>query len=213
MLKKILIAAAIVVVGLVAVIATRPSTFAIERSTTIDAPSGVIYGYLEDFHRWPEWSPWDKLDPSQKRNYEGEKAGKGAIYSWSGNDQVGEGRMTITEASPKERVALVLEFLKPWKATNDVTFVLAESKEGTKLTWRMEGTNDFMGKAFSLVMDMDSMVGKDFENGLASLKTLGEAEAKKLVEEQAAREAAEKEAAEKAAAEAVQDAGSKEAAR
>lgn len=199
MFKKILIALAIVVVAFVVVVLVQPSSFRVERSTDVAAPADIVFGYVEDFHRWTDWSPWDKLDPAQTRTYEGAESGKGAIFAWSGNDKVGEGRMTIVDARPHEKVTVNLEFLKPWKSTNEVTFLLAPAGDGTKVTWRMDGEYDFVGKAMSLFMDMDSMIGKDFEMGLASLEGLAEDAARKRAEEEEALRAA------AAAAEAADD--------
>ncbi|HEY0840742.1 MAG TPA: SRPBCC family protein, partial [Vulgatibacter sp.] len=184
------LALAVVVVAFVAVVLAQPSTFQVERSAEMKAPADIVFGYVEDLHRWSDWSPWDKLDPAQKKTYEGAEKGKGAIFAWSGNDQVGEGRMTITDARANEAVDVKLEFLKPWKSTNDVTFRLAASGDATKVTWRMEGEADFLGKAMSLFMDMDAMVGKDFEAGLATLKGIAEDAARKRAEEEEALRAA-----------------------
>jgi len=113
---------------------------------------------------------------------------------------VGEGRMTIEESKANELVRIKLEFIKPWQATNSTTFTFSPVAEGTSVTWKMEGQNDFMGKAFSLFMDMDGMIGKDFEKGLATIKTLTETEAKNRLERQALLKAkAEAEAAARAA--------------
>jgi hypothetical protein len=205
MLKKILIGLVVAIAVLAGVIATRPSSFSVERSTTIQAPPELAFARVNDFHRWSEWSPWDKLDPSMKRTFEGAASGLDAIYRWTGNDQVGEGRMTIEESKPSERVRIKLEFMKPFPSINTTTFTFQPSGQGTQVTWKMEGKYDFMGKAASMFMNMDKVVGGDFEKGLTAMKTGAEAEAKKLAEEKAAAEkaAAEKAAAEAAAAQAV----------
>lgn len=169
--KKIGIGLLVLFIGLLAFIATRPDTFRLERSAEISAPPEVVYGLINDFHHWGEWSPWDKLDPNLKRTFEGPAEGPGAVYSWVGNDDVGEGRMTIEDSAPSERVAIKLEFIKPFAATNQTVFTLVPAAGGTRVTWSMEGKNNFMSKAFSVFVDMDSMVGKDFEKGLASLDT------------------------------------------
>jgi hypothetical protein len=203
MLKKILLGLVVVLVALCGFIATRPSTFVVQRTATLKASPDLAFAAVNDFHRWGEWSPWDKLDPQQKRTFEGAASGSGASYSWSGNDQVGEGRMTIEESKANELVRIKLEFLKPWKATNTTFFLFTPAAEGVSVTWKMEGQNDFMGKAFSLFMDMDTMVGKDFEAGLATLGKVAEAETQKRAEAEAAKLAAEKAAAEAAAANAA----------
>ena len=182
MLKKLLLAVAVLLVGLVAVIATRPAEFAIERSAKMSAPADVVYAQLTDFHRWSAWSPWEKLDPAMKRELSGPESGVGASYGWKGNDAVGEGRMIITEAKPDERVAVTLEFFKPFAAVSTLRFTIKPEGDASAVTWRMEGKNDFLGKAVSLVMDHEKLVGRDFERGLASLKALAEAEAKTRAE-------------------------------
>jgi hypothetical protein len=198
MLKKILIGLAVAILALAGIISTRPSQFAVQRSATIQAPADIAFAMVNDFHRWGEWSPWDKLDPNMKRTFTGAKAGLDAMYEWSGNDKVGEGRMTVVESKANELVKIRLEFIEPFASINTTQFAFAPEGEGTKVTWRMEGKNDFIGKAFSLFMDMDAMIGKDFENGLAAMKSGAEAEAKKRAAEQQA--LAEKAAAEAAAA-------------
>lgn len=197
MLKKILIGLAVAVVALAGFISTRPSTFSVQRSATIQAQADIVFAKVNDFHRWAEWSPWDKKDPAMKRTLTGAEKGLDAMYEWSGNSDVGKGRMTITESKPGELVKIRLEFMEPFPGISTTTFTFAPAGEGTTVTWKMEGTNDFIGKAFSLVMDMDAMIGKDFEEGLANMKKGAEAEAKKHAEEKAL---AEKAAAEAAAA-------------
>jgi hypothetical protein len=177
MLKKIGIALAALLVVLALVIATRPSTYRVTRSTTISASPAVAYAEVADFHRWEAWSPWAHLDPKMQASYAGPDGAVGASYEWKGNDQVGEGRMTIVDARPAETLGIKLEFLKPWQATNSTRFDFARAATGTRVTWMMDGENNFMGKAFSLVSNMDKMIGSDFERGLASLKTVAEAQA------------------------------------
>jgi len=202
MLKKILLGLAVVVVALAGFIATRPDTFSVQRTATMKASPDIAFALVNDFRRWGGWSPWEKMDPAMKKSFEGAESGVGAKYSWSGNDQVGEGRMTIEESKPSELVRTKLEFIKPFESTNTTSFTFKPEGELVSVTWKMEGTNTFMGKAFSVFMDMDGMIGKDFEKGLAAMKTLAEAEATRRVEE--ARMLAEARAAEeKAAAEAA----------
>lgn len=174
MLKKVALVVAGLLVVFIAVVATRPDTVRVERSLEFAAPPAAVFPLVNDFHKWGGWSPWDKLDPNQKRDYEGASAGTGAIYHWSGNDQVGEGRMTITDSREAERVSIKLEFLKPWASTNQTTFVFAPSGSGTRVTWSMDAHNDFKGKMMMLFMNLDKMVGPDFEKGLAQMKTLAE---------------------------------------
>jgi hypothetical protein len=157
------------------VVASRPSKFHIERSIAIAAPPERAFSQVNDFRKWVGWSPWEQMDPSMKKTFEGAPAGAGAVYSWAGNKKVGEGRMTIERSEAPSVVGLKLEFLKPWQATNATTFSFVPSDGGTRVTWAMDGENRTFGmKAFSLVMNMDKLVGRDFERGLASLKTLAE---------------------------------------
>jgi len=139
---------------------------------------GTVFAQVNDFHKWDAWSPWAKLDPNMKQNYEGAPAGTGAMYSWTGNDQVGQGRMTITDSKPSELVKIKLEFIKPWTATNATDFMFTPQGNQTSVKWTMDGDNTFMGKAFGLFMNMDKMVGGDFEKGLAQMKAVAEAAAK-----------------------------------
>jgi hypothetical protein len=203
MLKKILGGLAAVILVLVGVIATRPAEFSVQRSAVMPVPADAAFAVVNDFHRWKEWSPWEKLDPQQKTTHTGAESGTGAVYAWVGNDDVGEGQMTIEESKVNELVRIKLEFIKPFAAVSTTTFTFKPSEGGTEVTWVMAGKNDFMSKAFSMFVDMDKMVGGDFERGLASMKTVAEADAKKRAEAEAARVAAEKAAAEKAAAEAA----------
>jgi uncharacterized protein YndB with AHSA1/START domain len=177
MMKKVLLVLLILIVVCLGFVATRPGTFHVERSATIAAPSEVVFARINDLHQWDAWSPWEKLDPQMKKTYEGTDAGVGASYHWSGNDQVGEGRMTIMESEPGSKIGIKLEFIKPWSATNTGTFTLVPEAGGTRVTWAMDGTNNFMSKAMSIFMNMDQMIGADFEKGLANLKELAEATA------------------------------------
>jgi hypothetical protein len=174
MARKILIGVAVVIVLLLLVILTRPATYHVERSTAMAAPPENAFAQVNDFHAWPAWSPWEKLDPQMKKNFEGPPAGVGSKYAWAGNDQVGEGRMTIEKSEKPSTVGIKLEFLKPFESTSTTTFTFAPAAGGSKVTWAMDGENDFMGKAASLFMDMDKMIGADFEKGLAAMKTAAE---------------------------------------
>ena len=192
MLKKILLGAAAVLVALCGVIAMQPSTYSVQRSATFKAAPDITFALVNDFHNWGGWSPWDKMDPNQKTTFEGAATGVGAKYGWSGNDQVGEGRMTIEESKVNELVRIKLEFIRPFESTSPTTFTFAPAAEGVTVTWKMDGTNTFMGKAFSLFVNMDAMLGKDFDNGLAAMGKIAEAETKKRAEAEAAKLAAEK---------------------
>lgn len=177
MLRKLGIALAAIVVLLVAFVATRPARFRVERSASIAAPPAAVFARLADFGRWGDWSPWDKLDPAMRKTVSGAPATVGHAYAWSGNDKAGEGRMTIVGLTPGERVEIRLEFLKPWKATNETLFTIQPEGSGCRVTWTMSGANGFVMKAMGLVMSMDAMVGKDFEQGLRKLASVAEADA------------------------------------
>jgi hypothetical protein len=179
MFKKILIGIVLIILVFLVVVALQPAAFRITRSTTIAAPPEVVFAQVNDFHKWDAWSPWAKLDPAMKQTYEGPPAGVGAIYSWVGNKDVGEGRMTITQSRPGELVGIKLEFLKPFAQVNATEFALKPDGNQTAVTWSMTGTNNFMAKGFGLFMNLDKMVGGDFEKGLAQMKLVAEAAAKK----------------------------------
>jgi hypothetical protein len=176
MLIPILIGVAAVIALLAVVIALQPSTFRISRSVRIAAPTLAVFGQVNDFRNWPAWSPWERLDPLMKRSYEGPASGTGAVYSWVGNKQVGEGRCTITESRPHELIRQKLEFFKPFKGTNDVEFTFKPDGAGCNATWMMTGDKNFMFKAMGLVMSMDKMCGDQFDKGLANLKSVVESE-------------------------------------
>jgi len=174
-LVYILIAIAVIILALVVVVAMQPADFRIVRTGTMSAPSPAIFAQVNDFHNWLAWSPWEKLDPALKRTYEGAPAGTGAVYSWVGNKKVGEGRMTLTESRPSDLIRIKLEFIRPFKATNTTEFTFKPQDGQTLVTWTMTGRNNFMSKAFCLFMNMDKMVGGDFEKGLANMKSVVEA--------------------------------------
>jgi hypothetical protein len=161
------------------VVALRPAEFRIARTATMSAPAPVVFDQVNDFHHWDAWSPWAKIDPAMKQTYEGAPAGTGAIYTWIGNKQVGEGRMTILESRPSDLVKIKLEFMKPFKATNAAEFTFQPQGAQTAVTWSMSGRNNFFLKAFGLFMNMDKMIGGDFEKGLASMKAVSEAASKR----------------------------------
>lgn len=160
---------------LVIVVASRPSAFRIVRTADMAAPPATVFAQVNDFHSWEAWSPWEKLDPTMKKVHEGAPSGKGAIYSWEGNGKVGQGRMTLMESKPPERIRIRLEFLKPFKATNTAEFTFDAEGGGTRVTWAMTGEMNFMSKLFDLIMNMDKMVGRDFEKGLTAMKAVVEA--------------------------------------
>lgn len=175
MFKKILI----VLVGLIAaflmVVALQPSGYAIARTTSMAAAPAVVFAQVNDLHKWEAWSPWAKLDPTAKNTFEGPQDGTGAVFRWAGNDEVGEGSMTIIESKPGELVRIRLDFLKPMAGTSESQFTFAKEGTDTVVTWSMTGKNDFLGKAVCLFMNMDQMLGGQFEKGLSSLKGVVEA--------------------------------------
>lgn len=178
MIKKILLGIVVMIVVLIAVflvlVMLQPAHYQVERTATINAPAPVVFGLVNDFHKWDSWSPWAKLDPAMKTNFEGAPAGTGAMYSWSGNSEVGEGKMTITESRPTDLIKIKLEFIKPFAATNATDFAFTSSGNSTNVKWTMAGDNNFIGKAFSLFMNMDKMIGGDFDKGLAKMKQVAE---------------------------------------
>jgi uncharacterized protein YndB with AHSA1/START domain len=178
MLKTILVALAVIIVVLVVIVALQPSDFRVTRSITISAPPPAVFAQVNDFHKWEAWNPWGKIDPAMKQTYEGAPAGVGAIYTWAGNNEVGEGRMTITESRPSELIRVKLEFFKPFAATNTAEFTFKPEGNQTLVTWSMFGEKNFMAKAVHLVMNMDKMIGGQFEKGLADMKSVVEAPAK-----------------------------------
>ncbi len=207
MFKKILMGLVLVVGGFLFYASRRPDTYRVERSAKIEAPPAVVFSQLEDLKAWGAWSPWDKLDPSIKKSYAGSPKGTGASYAWEGNKKVGKGRMNITEATAPTSIALRLEFLEPFAAVANTSFKLApEGDRTTSVTWTMEGTNNLVGKAWGVFMNMDKAIGSDFETGLAGLKTVSEAEAKKQAEAASLAAKAEAEAAAASAAKAQAEA-------
>lgn len=179
MLKKILLTLAALLIVFVVVVALQPADFRVTRSTTINAPVAAVFPHVNNFQKWFDWSPWEKLDPNMQRIYDGSSEGEGAIYSWVGNKDVGEGRMTITESKSNELVRIKLEFIKPFAAINTSEFTFKANGGQTAVKWEMSGRKNFMSKAFCLFMSMDKMVGGDFEKGLTQMKALAEEAAKK----------------------------------
>lgn len=174
MLSWILVGVGAVIAIFVVVVALQPSDFRIERSATMAAPPPAVFAQVNDFQKWQSWSPWEKLDPALQRSYEGPAAGAGAQYAWVGNKDVGEGRMTILESVPGERVRIKLEFFKPFAATNTAEFSFRPEAGATRVTWSMAGQNNFVARAVCMFMNMDKMVGGQFEQGLAQIKAIVE---------------------------------------
>lgn len=179
MFKKILLGLLLVIVLILVIAAFQSPDFKVERSITIAAPADTPFSYVNDFHRWSEWSPWAKLDPNMKETFSGPASGTGAVYQWAGDSKVGEGRMTITESRPSDLVRIKLDFLKPFEATHDTAFTFTPQSGQTQVVWTMTGKKNFISKVMCLFVSMDKMVGGDFEKGLATLKSKAEGAAKK----------------------------------
>ena len=160
--------------GLFGFAATKPNSFRIQRTTRINAPPQKIFPMINDFHHWTAWSPWEQLDPNLKRKYSGAASGPGAVYDWSGNGKAGTGRMEIKDVATGRKVVIQLDFIKPIKAQNTAEFTLSPQGATTEVTWAMYGPSRFMSKVISVFMNMDKLVGKDFEKGLAALKVEAE---------------------------------------
>ncbi|MGH8579052.1 MAG: SRPBCC family protein [Gammaproteobacteria bacterium] len=174
MFKIIAVLVIVLLVGVLIYAATRPDIFRVQRSTSIKAPAETIYGLINDLHRWGAWSPWEKKDPSMKRSHTGAANGKGAVYEWEGNKDVGQGRMEIATSSPPSEITIKLDFVKPFEAHNIVEFTLKPEGDSTNVTWSMQGDLPYFAKVIHLFLDMDKMVGTDFEVGLAAMKTVAE---------------------------------------
>ena len=173
-MKRILLGVATLVVAALAVIAVMgafsPDLFRVERQVTIKAPPPKVYVLINDFRAWQGWSPWEGRDPNMRREYSGAVAGVGATYAWDGNNEVGAGRMEILEANAPTLVRIRISFARPFEATNTVDFTLAAVPEGTRVGWAMAGRSPFVARVMRLFMDMDGMIGRDFEAGLANLR-------------------------------------------
>ncbi len=175
MLKKILIVIGVIVVAFVIIVALQPAEFHVARTATVAAPAEVVFAQVNELKKWEAWSPWVKIDPAMKQTYEGPASGIGAISRWAGNNQVGEGSMTITESRPNELLRFTLEYIKPMAGTSTAEFSFRPEGNQTSITWSMSGRNNFIAKAMCLFMNMDKMVGGQFEKGLAQLKSITEA--------------------------------------
>jgi hypothetical protein len=152
----------------------RMGSYSVERSTTVNAPAARVHELVDDFHHWPQWSPWEDLDPALERTYTGPDHGVGAHYAWSGNKKAGAGSMEITGSTPQE-IVIALEFLKPFKSTSTSLFEIVPEGERTRVTWRMTGEQKGLMAVFGRFMNMDKLIGPDFDKGLARLKAAAEA--------------------------------------
>jgi uncharacterized protein YndB with AHSA1/START domain len=174
MLKIIGIIIIVAIAAILIFAAMQPDSFRVQRSATIKAPPEKVFAQINDFHRWEAWSPWEKIDPAVKRNYSGTESGKGAVYGWEGNNEIGQGRMEVIESTPSSKLLVKIEFIKPFAAINTVEFNLAQNGENTTVTQAMYGPSPFISKLMGLFFSMDKMVGGKYEEGLASLKTIAE---------------------------------------
>lgn len=173
MIKAIALVVVLLIAAVLIFAATRPDTFRVQRATSIKAPPEKIFPLINDFQSWRAWSPWENLDPALKRSYSGPKSGKGAVYAWEGNNDVGHGRMEIAEASPS-KIVLKLDFVKPFEAHNIAEYTLERQGDATNVTWAMHGPSPYFAKLMGVFCSMDSMVGQKFEEGLANLKSIAE---------------------------------------
>jgi uncharacterized protein YndB with AHSA1/START domain len=168
----IILAIAIAIVLLLAL--TKPNTFAVQRAISIKAPAEKIFALINDFHQWGTWSPYENKDPAMKRTYSGANSGKGAVYAWDGNKNVGSGRMEILDTSVPSKIVIKLDFFKPFEGHNTAEFTMLPQGDATNLTWVMHGPAPFMSRLMQVFMNIDKMIGKDFEVGLANLKKITE---------------------------------------
>jgi uncharacterized protein YndB with AHSA1/START domain len=168
----VVLAVAIAIVLILA--ATKPDRFSVQRAITVRAPAEKIFPLISDFHQWRSWSPYEDRDPALKRSYSGAAGGKGAVYGWEGNKNVGSGRMEILEASTPSKIVIKLDFIAPFEAHNTAEFTMLPQGDATNVTWRMHGPAPFMNKMMQVFMNLDNMIGKDFEAGLANLKRITE---------------------------------------
>jgi uncharacterized protein YndB with AHSA1/START domain len=168
----VVLAIAIAVVLILA--ATKPNTFSVRRTITVRAPAEKIFPLIDDFHQWGSWSPYEKKDPAMKRSYSGPASGKGAVYGWEGNKNVGSGRMEILDVSAPSKIVIKLDFFAPFEGHNTAEFTMLPQGDATTITWLMHGPAPFMNKMMQVFMNLDNMIGKDFEVGLANLKRIAE---------------------------------------
>ncbi len=173
-LSFIVIGLAVIVGAIFIFAATKPDTFRIERTAIIKAPPEKIYPLIEDYHKWASWSPWENKDPAMKRTFSGPESGKGAMYAWDGNKDIGQGEMVITDATSPSRVVIAMHFIKPFDSRSTAEFTLKPKGDGTDVTWAMHGPSPLMSKVMGIFFNMDTMIGKEFEIGLANLKGIAE---------------------------------------
>jgi hypothetical protein len=176
--KLILLCLVAIVAIFLVVVAVQPPEYRVVRDSVVAAPAAVVFEQINDLHKWEGWSPWAKLDPAVKNTFEGPPVGTGAVFAWAGNSKVGEGRMTITDSRPHDLIKIKLDFIKPFASTADTEFTFKAEGDKTLVSWSMAGQKNFLSKAFCLFMNMDKMIGGDFERGFANLKSVLETPAK-----------------------------------
>ena len=164
----------VVVAGILIYAATKPDSFSVQRSANIKAPPDKIFALIADLRGWSAWSPYEKKDPDMKRTFSGTASGKGAVYEWTGNKDVGQGRMEIVDAAAPSKITIKLDFLKPFEAHNTAEFTMVPTGDNTTVTWAMYGPSPYVAKIMGTLFDLDKMIGNDFEAGLASLKSVAE---------------------------------------
>src|SRR6266446_4473766 len=177
MFEIIAIIAVVLVIAIAIILilaATKPDTFSVQRATVVKAPPERIFPLINDFHQWGTWSPYENKDPAMKRSYSGVASVKGAVYTWEGNKNVGSGRMEILDASAPSKIAIKLDFFSPFEGHNTAEFTMLPQGDATNVTWLMHGPAPFMSKVMQVFINLDKMIGKDFEAGLANLKRLTE---------------------------------------
>jgi uncharacterized protein YndB with AHSA1/START domain len=172
----IAIALAIAIAIVLILASAKPDTFSVQRAAVVRAPAEEIFPLISNFHQWAKWSPWENKDPAMKRTYSGSECGKGAVYAWDGNKNVGSGRMEILDASSPSKIVIKLDFFKPFEGHNTAEFTIQPERDAatTNITWVMHGPAPFMSKVMQVFMNLDKMIDKDFEAGLANLKELTE---------------------------------------
>jgi carbon monoxide dehydrogenase subunit G len=175
---KIIAIIAIILLAAIAVVlvwaSTQPDDFRTQRSASIKAPPEKIFALINDLQTWRNWSPYETKDPAMKRSFSGPQSGKGAVYEWDGNNNVGKGRMEITDTAPPSKVVIKLDFIKPFEGHNTAEFGIVPSGDNTNVSWAIYGPRPFVAKVMGLFLDMDKMIGTDFEVGLAKLKAMAE---------------------------------------
>ncbi|GAA5163156.1 SRPBCC family protein [Viridibacterium curvum] len=173
-LKRIALALGVLIAGILLFALTKPDTFRVQRSISINAAPEKIFALINDFHQWEAWSPWEKLDPAMKRTFSGPASGKGSVYAWEGNGQVGAGRMEILDTTQPTRILIDLQFFAPMEGHNTAEFLLQPQGGATTVSWSMQGPNTYLGKVIQVFCDIGDFVGKDFDKGLAGMKLAAE---------------------------------------